>query len=59
MHCSLAFGEIILCYLALISSHLYALQPSHWRVHCMLFSLHFELFVCIAAEPLESSLYVI
>ena len=81
MHCSRAIGEFIVCYLALISSHLYALQPiigefivcylpfilshlyalqpSHWRVHFMLFTLHFESFVCIAAEHLEWLLYVI
>ena len=59
MHCSGAHVVFIVCYLAFILSQVYALQPSIWRVHFMLFSPHFESFVCIAAEPLESSLYVI
>ena len=59
MHCIVALGVLIVCYLAFISSHLYALQPSTWSVHCMLFSPHFESVVCIAALHLDSSLYVI
>ena len=59
MHCSRALGLFIVCYLAFNLSQAYALQPSTWIVHCLLFSLHFESSVCIATEHLEYSLYVI
>ena len=49
MHCSLVLGVFIVCYLAFISSQVYALQPSIWSVHCMLLSLHFGSSECIAA----------
>ena len=49
MHYSLVIGVFIVCYLAIILSHLYALQRSTWSVDYMLFSPNFMSFVCIAA----------